>query len=632
MTAPPSTHKATLELGEAVVGKTVRWASATLITSADPQSEGGCLRRVWYERVGGKPRITTAAMTAGSGMHNEIEVYLKTGVAAMSPTVMAGRGFIPQPGPGLFIEQSIAKLGLKAAGIPIAGHIDLLNTRGNYIDADAQLRQDLPNTIEVKDWKSTSDLKWAKTAEQVASTIQMNTYGSAVLTAWPTVERVRMTHVYFQRGSRPAAKLATSIRTREQIESRWKYAESVVRSVLDAVQETDPNKVPGNARACRSYNQDCPHKAYCSVGSHNSLDDLYSKIAKDSMGLLSNMPMAPIPMAPNQAVQPAPQEPVRDFAAELAAEEAKLRAQQVQVQQVGAPAPMGLRDVWQRIQAHQRGTPSLEGAAAQALAQACGLQMGPGATMAGSGTLAPIRLNDPAHLYQLCGELEGNPSMYALPSAQVPVQVVAPPQYQVPPPVSPVQSGGLLAADAPSSNPAFASAGAPEATPQYTLPTEEPKRGRGRPKKAPETTSDTAPPAPIAAAPAQAASPVAPPPAGAVSTSPTLAATNVGFAVYVNCRPLTPTQSLHPYVDFLNEQLSKRYCVGGIQDLRCAPKDSPLAYGGWKGAVHEIARTNPPGDGAYHIDTDSNELAEIVADAMRVVCDNRGATYVKAVR
>ena len=650
VTKAPSTHKATIELGEAVVGNKLMWASATLITGADPQSEGGCLRRTWYERVGGKERVTTAAMTAGSGMHAEIEHYLAFGVAALSPTVMAGRGFIPEPGPRLTVEASIAKAGLTACGVPVAGHIDLLNTREEYLDATGELRSDPKNTVEVIDWKSTSDIKWAKTAEQVAATIQMNTYGAAVLTKLPDTEHVRLTHVYFQRGARPKALLSTSLRTREQIAGRWKYAESIVRTIIDAIKESDVNKVDGNNKACKSYNQACPHTSYCSVGNHNSLDDLYSKIAKDyqqkvdtKMGLLSGLNMPPIPLAPNQAQLPAPtpdfaQPP--DIRQQLADEEQRLRAQQVQVQQMPSAAPMSLKVVWDRLQTHGRGMPALGGAAAQALAAACGIGLGVGAGLAGTGQLGTLMLLDPAHIYQLAAELEAqaqsNPAPMALPSAQEPVQIVTPPQYAPAAPVPSVQSGGLLPPDAPASNPAFASAGPPPVA-APTMPTTEPvaaaPKKRGRPKSA---TSDTAPLAPVAP-PLSGGTQAAPTPPAAVSPFiPTAAATSGDLEVYINCRPSHPTVSLHPYIDRINAELSRRYCVGAngqptIQDIRVAPKDSPLGYGAWEGVLHEIVRTSPPPNAAYHLDIGTSKLLETVADAMLVVCNAREALFVKGV-
>lgn len=299
-----TTHRAELELGPPIVGGIVRWCSSTLITSADHNSEGGCLRRVFFERVLGRERVTTAAMTAGVGMHKEIETYLATGQLVLGPVAMAGRHFIPEPGPGLSVEQpiivgsngEIRGVYLRCAGVPVAGHVDLYNHRGEYIDAEGELRRDPPNTLETKDWKSTSDLKWAKTAEQIAATIQMTTYAMAGFRLWPHYEHSRQTHVYFQREGRPQAVLATSRRDRRQIEQRWEYAESVMRRVIDAARETDPNKVEANTRACRAYNRDCPHLDVCEAGKaareFNSLDEMFgSRMAERVLARMQGLPV-----------------------------------------------------------------------------------------------------------------------------------------------------------------------------------------------------------------------------------------------------------------------------------------------------------------------------------------------------
>lgn len=304
LTIEDTTHRAELELGPPIVKGEVRWVSSTLITSGDHNSEGGCLRRLHFERVGGKERITTAAMTAGVGMHKEIETYLTTGQLMLGPIAMAGRWAIPEPGPGLIVEQPIILGGngaitgvwLRAAGIPVAGHVDLYNHRGEYIDPEGELRKDPPNTLETKDWKSTRDLKWAKSAAEVAATIQMNLYAMAGFKLWPNYERSRLTHVYFQREGRPQAVLATKLVERRQIEQKWEYAEGVVRRIVDAARETDSNKVEANTKACRSYNRDCPHLAYCDAGKaareFNSLDDVIgSRMAERVLSRMKGLPV-----------------------------------------------------------------------------------------------------------------------------------------------------------------------------------------------------------------------------------------------------------------------------------------------------------------------------------------------------
>ena len=185
----------------------------------------------------------------------------------------------------------------------------------------------------------------------------------------------------------------------------------------------------------------------------------------------------------------------------------------------------------------------------------------------------------------------------------------------------------------------------PQEAEQATAPAqpavEAPKK-KGRPPKAQPsqdaTTGAVAASAPASPppqpAPASQAAPVASSPsAPAVALSSALTS-----AIFVNARvAANDSKSLSEYVDYINAELSKRYCVGSdgrptVQDVRCAPKDSVLAFGGWKGAVREVVKADPPPPGIYHLDTFTDELGEVVADALRVVAEQRGWLYVRGVR
>jgi hypothetical protein len=135
------------------------------------------------------------------------------------------------------------------------------------------------------------------------------------------------------------------------------------------------------------------------------------------------------------------------------------------------------------------------------------------------------------------------------------------------------------------------------------------------------------------------ATPISPP--AAVATSPSQDTVTAGTfsAVFVDCIPLgRDFKTLSGYVDALNTELARRYCVGqdgkpSVQDIRCAPKHvEVLAFGAWKGALAEVVKAQPPEPGCYYLDTRGNELAEVVADAMRTVCSRSGALYVRGVR
>ena len=110
-------------------------------------------------------------------------------------------------------------------------------------------------------------------------------------------------------------------------------------------------------------------------------------------------------------------------------------------------------------------------------------------------------------------------------------------------------------------------------------------------------------------------------------------------AIYIDCRPLNEdTSPLDGLIDWLNRDLASKYCVDAtgkptVQDIRCAPKDSVLAYGGWKGALHEIVRRNgTPGAGRWHLDTRGDEMKQIAADALRVWAAENNVEFVQGVR
>lgn len=577
---------------------------------------------------------------------------------------------------------------LEVDGIPFVGFIDLLNFRGiNYGGGNIEEMHDPPGTVEVQDWKWKRKAydryknSLLKSPAELIYEIQMAGYGEWVRQTYFDAQHIRLSHAYFIEQGAPAQKV-TKLHVVSDFEPAWKYATSVARTIRDIVRETDENKVPANVRACDAFGG-CPHRETCEGYRQNALDAVFGKIAQDfktenEMGLLSNLPQQP--------QVPPPAQP--DMRAQLEAEEQRLRAAQPAAQQI-VPS---IADAIACIESHGRGFPQLSGAAATAYAQARGINLTPGAGLAGGGNLGGLNLTEPAHLGQLADELEdkaGRPKRFAVvppPAPQpTPVQQVAqtmtyapqqvavihntqPTQVFAAPAVNPA-AGGLLAPGAPASIPQLAAMSAAPQAPVYTDPTptttmtvtaaEEPKkRGRGRPPK----TSDTAP---VQQTAAPTGTPPAPPPShgqafnhtvgapqvaaaqpGAVSTfsmneiGPVKVQTNDSQAleVYVNCRPFgTPTVSLDPYVDMLNRELSKRYCVDAqgrptIQDIRCAPKDSPLGYAGWKGAVHECVRTNPPPAQAYHFDVGFDELREIVADAMRVVCAETESLFVRGLR
>lgn len=696
-----TTHKATKDLGPCVVNNELLWTSASGVMVADPHTYGGCTRKWYFDQVLGLKPGSTSAQSIGTALHAEVEGNILHGTP-LTHLALSGREFIPARGPGLLVEQPIAvtedgvmkRAYLQARGnrkmIPFAGHVDLWNFRGEYVNEDGVLTPEpRANTLETKDWKTTSSFDFAKTATELGQNLQMVTYAEAGFRMWPHLENARLTHVNFRTRGAPAAKLVTILRSREEIDERWKYTESVVRTMEDAAVETNADKVPTNPRSCSAYGG-CAHRDRCTAHRQSSLDALFGKVAADftkgdtPVGLLQNNQIMQQP----PAAQP-------DMRAQLAAEEQQLRAQQA-VAQAPQITPASVLEAWTRIERHGRGVPALGGQAAHAYAAAKGYPpIATHAGFAGTGNLAQIQLMEPAHIFQLAAELDGQAPA---PPPQVYVPPPAPPQAIYTGPPAGGQSagvpqqvyGGILPPGTPESQPQLAQAYVPPpgaivglattglAAPQSVAldaPAEPTKKKAGRPKKdvtpppmgtAPEqaapptqpvapATQTAAVPHPVEYSTVPAASQVAPVsgPAFADTTAPafqTVVTTTVRDAlgpddhpvkmtsICINARVLgVQTKSLSGYVDYINGELSRRYCVDAqgkptIQDVRCAPKDSVLGFGGWKGAVREVVKADPPQADAYHLDTHMDELNEAVADALRIVAEQKGWLYVRGTR
>lgn len=712
------THKATIENGPSVVDNVLRWTSASGLTVADVHSYGGCLRRWWYEQVGGKRQPSTPAQNRGTRLHDAIERYLVHGAPLVDPLAIAGRSFIPEPGPGILVETALGNLGaawLYLADVPILGHVDLWNHRGWYQNPDGETVRDVDGVLETKDWKTTSDLKYAKTAAELAHNIQVNIYGEAGFHMWPTLERSRLTHVYFQTTGRADAKLVSVLCDREHVSRRTEYAEGIVRSIKDVARETRADKVDANREACNAY-RGCPHATYCSVGNHDSLADVLGQRGAanaihrlnvirgdvilepppnyrgESMSLIDKFkpgalaapqpqtaappPPAPQPMAPAAGV--GAQITVDAEVAALQAQEAARRAQ------AAAGIPTGFGDALTYLETCGRGWPQFLGRAAAAIVKLRGLD--PRITeIPGQGWLEtkckPIE--DPEQVVRLVAEVRTLPPA----SAEPPVAVAPPPPPPAPAPVvAPAPAPAtisVLPPDAPASNPALAalpvegldnaktrqlaSLGAPSvpglvetavhvaaggsllgaaAAPKLAEPQTSLLGGAVTPPPpVPMTTAPTPPPVVQATeGAAAAAANVTPPatrkrgrPAGTrKKASPQDAAagatpaveTDTAMNIFVNAIPSDAFESLHPYIDELCAALCAEYSAA---DVRCAPKEGPLGYGKWPGAVAALARQNPPGAGNWYVNTKGNDIAAVVADALRGKAIESGGLYVEGV-
>ncbi len=678
-------------LGKAVVDGVLKYASVSAVKTFDPRTKGGCPRR-WHKRYIEGVREPESdnmreAKEAGIALDTEVKNYLRTGERALSALAIKGLHILPKPGGGLGLDvpvhqvdylhpdgtpykypegiegrlpagvQVLVRSALTAAGIPFVGELDFVHGRGHYVDDDGETYDDPPETVEVGDLKYKTNAKDRHgnsnflLPSDLARDIQMAGYGEWVGRVRPATQHVRLSHLYFpKKGDLPTK--VTKLHVLDDCRRTWEYVDGVVRMMSDVAKETDIERVPGADRAtsCDAYGG-CPYRESCSAYRRSSLDALYNKVADDhlkeqQMGLVANggfMTQQPAQAALNASAPVTQQQ-------QLAQEEQQMRAQVAQ-QQAQMPTqwnPVDFLTMTTRLGAYGIGFPKLVGNAAQAYAMAGGQNVAPGFEF--QGVMAPpgaphslhaTTISEWQHVYQLERDVAAKLGPMQAP-VQAPVQAPpAPPPFAFTPPAA----SSVLPPGAPESRPELAQARPPEFAPAQPV-AEKPEKKRGRPAK----DQGAAPEAAGGQASAQTAAANVPPPSTNAATQVTPAAvpalnetaaraaiTAGAGIVLINARGSVSTKSLAGYVDYINAELSKRYSVTadgkpGIQDVRCVPKDSPLAFGGWKGAVREVVKADPPPPGDYHLDTFMDELNEVVADALRIVAEQKGWLYFRGVR
>lgn len=560
--------------GPAVVNGEVRYFSPSSLTTADPDQLGGCPIRYWFRYVAGIKEPQGKAQNTGIALHKSLERFLTTGERLLDRTALAGVHYIPSKEHVLGVEVPIAGT-LTAAGVPVIGFVDLVVRAPTYLNVNGDERVSDPGEVEVIDWKTTSDLGRVKPGDTLMQSIQMPAYGQWAVHAHGA-ERVRLSHVYFQT-SKPGSTKRTHLVQVDDLARRWEQIEASARTVVEVARETDPSRVPGHEPSCTAYRQ-CYYAPQCPAAQkfrdRKTLTALFGHKKEREMSLFPKKPDAvqATQSAPVMGVVVPATGPAPVVTLSIADHVAKLRANEVAAHaaRIAAPPtpvkvamPAGFADACRAVVAAGMGQPMLGAAIAGAFAEAVGSPaVTLGAGLAGSGTLGGLSINSAEEIIVLAKEIGAIP----------PVEVVAVSVEAPAPAPAPIT---ILPPDAPPSQPALAS------KPPGTKPAAGPGRGH---KKTDVPTS------PIA----QDATPAA------------------GPEIYVNAVPCGPFADLAPYVA---EKCAKIATAMKVDDIRVAGKDSPLAYGGWRGALAAVIRDEPPAPGRYLLLV-STELGEVVVEAL----------------
>lgn len=668
--------------GAAVVDGKIQMLSATQL-----QKALACMLQWWFRYVRREPEEKRGAADLGSKLHREAAHYLESGEDCLGPILRAGKHWMPLPGADLLVEERFD--GQKPQGdervffrpetttlhigpIPVDGAMDWLNPRALLQPALAYPGAeeiDPAGTLEIGDHKTTGDVdaKAAKPAELASAKTEFGLQMIGIYGKWalqnrarfPGLQRVRLTHIYYQTKGRRYARRESVVVRLDQIESEWETVNRLVGGMTAAAREADPNRIPFDLSACKwcSYRNQCPRQQ--NLDPRQALFIAFGITPKgtESMSLVNDLlpqppapaalpPAAPDQLAQFQAWQRAQQAAAAAAPAIAAALTPPLAPPSVPIVGLAPPPPAPVPAGYTPVQPVPSAQPHPQVAAVL-----------PPDAPPSNPALAAEPFKAPAGDAAVTGrDMMGNPiqgASYKLPTGHVGkflcssngqnVFIVDGLAQPVPlPPNTPIEfipgapSGLQMPAPAAAAPPAekpkrtrrtkeqiaadeaAAAAQAPAAVfpaGTTTVPAPVVLTAPVQIQGAPPTAQAPAPLIPATGNPSQSAA--AP---GGAGTSPGTSAPR--FRLFIGCRPDAGAKRLDDYVRAQAAKILARWPDG--VDIRVYPNrrkdgsEHPLAFGKWAGALAALCRESPPEPGDYFCTLD-DELVRVAATELASV-------------
>lgn len=675
--------------GKAVVDRQVKFLSASSLQKGDASTSTGCLRAWHYQYIGGIKEPQSDAMREGIEIHEEIEKYLKTGQRGhLSNRVISGMHMIPDPGDDLFVEHSMVPENekgvedlrlapIRIVDTPILGKIDVMHARGiNKGGDDVEATRDPDGTVEVIDWKTTSNISNAKAASELVDTIQMSLYGKYVFAVAPDAKLVRLSHGVFPKRGQP--RKVTALVDQEAIERSWKRTYAVGVSIRDAAREANPDLVDANTRACRAYGRDCPAMSVCRAVQHNSLaslvgsaadrlvprrlpivgeqhemttpiapNNLFARLqaAKNGQAAPAEAPPAPATPAPAPASTPAAPDVEAEIARLTAIEQAATGAPaDASVPAAAATSTHPLLALIAEIESFGFGCPQFTGQAARDVSAARGTDMHT-PVLAGTGRMKDHAIDDVSVLPTILAgvkelaELEAKNPTTEQPTEQPAEQPKQPAEQPKRKPGRPPKkktekteaehaTATVASGDATSTN--IVQTAAPETAPTASVihvidPTPMHVIDYGQHAAPPITTTITSTGSSITVSGEPATGPTPQPP-GAINVYVDVVTENLNAT------------SLWPLVHYIQENMNLDAAPSPerVSDFRCSDPDGRYGFGKWRGILAACLRDcpskglMPPGN--YRLDSSMGEIGGVVVETMRQIALATGGVFVKGAR
>jgi hypothetical protein len=215
--------------------------------------EPGCPRKHFFSWILGKKPPATDAQQRGTYVHESIAKFITEKTSPPTEHAIYLRALEPYFPEGDYSVEH--KLTLDThVGIPWIGFIDLIC-------------EDSGQTTLV-DWKTTSDLRYAKTPDELRRNLQLNVYAHYAYELGVEND-VNAGLVYVEVPKTPPKRQAKVLPvfidiSRQQAAHVWDATKPVLDQMLEVSQLDDPQDVPCNTAICGKYGG-CPFRTECGI-------------------------------------------------------------------------------------------------------------------------------------------------------------------------------------------------------------------------------------------------------------------------------------------------------------------------------------------------------------------------------
>lgn len=240
----------------------------THISPSQLKSYSLCPRKWYFEKVVGLTQPQSKAAADGHRIHEIIEDYLLNGNDfpddKLGQAAIRSLEYLPDLEDGWEVEKLLTLDNLFGEGVRFLGRVDLYSKD------------------HIIDHKTTSNLKYAKTEEQLKIDEQAILYCYATLQNHPEVDKIKFSHQYILR-SRPSRPREVTVEfTREELEEKIQIMVERGSQMLSEINK-EPAEVSDNSPgACTAFGG-CAFKTHCSkmgVKFEASTQDIVASLLK----------------------------------------------------------------------------------------------------------------------------------------------------------------------------------------------------------------------------------------------------------------------------------------------------------------------------------------------------------------